>query len=127
MISACNRCPIKSIARFLDNLLKPLVDSHTRATTVSNGNEFIHRLVPYDITHLLPKTRFVTYKVKDFYQLFSHRYLLDALGDFLTDVLPVGRHQNLTLNAIQELTSVVLRNNMFVYQNHIYRYVKGSP
>lgn len=126
-VSSCYRCPIKAVAQFLDDLLQPLLQNGTRATTVSNGSEFIHRLVPYDASHLLPTTRFVTYQVQDFYQLFSHRHLLDALGDFLHHLLPVGRHQNLTIDALLELASFVLQNNVVIHGDRIYRYIKGSP
>ncbi|CAF1245909.1 unnamed protein product, partial [Didymodactylos carnosus] len=100
---------------------------YAQSTTLSNGADFIRRLVDYDKHDLLPKTRFATLKIKNFYNMIPHDRIIEALGQFLSDTIVIGREQNLSIETIQQLTQLVLRNNVFTYNDTIYRYVKGSP
>jgi hypothetical protein len=128
MISSSNRCPIQQLAHLLDDLLRPLYDNRCQSLTLSNGADLIQRLVEYEGRQLLLQgTHFVTIKVHNFYNMFSHDRLIEALGQFLSDVLVIGRHQNLAMDTILQLTEVVLKNNLFTYNGNIYRLVKGSP
>ena len=60
-------------------------------------------------------------------EIVSHERIIDALNGFLSQVLITGRHKNLTIHTIAQLTELVLRHNIFTYKGHIYRYVKGGP
>jgi hypothetical protein len=126
-ISHCNRCPIQPLAHFLHEFLRPLYESHTQSTSLSNGADLIEKLVRHCHDVLLPHTRFVTLEVRQVYLLVSHQRIVDAVGHFLSSVLTTGRHQNLSIDTVQRLVELVLRNNLFTYQGYVYRHVKGSP
>lgn len=126
-ISSCRRCPIQPLASYLDNLLRPLYENHRQTMMVMNGMDFIGKLARFNEYSLLPRTQFSTFKIIDVYMRVSHDLLDQALGRFLVNVLTGNRHQNLTIETIQQLTSLVLRNNIFTYDDHLYRYIRGSP
>jgi hypothetical protein len=128
MISSSEHCPIQPLAHYLDELLRPLYDSYAQSTTLSNGTNFIDRLLDYEKNGLLlPTTRFVTLKVCNFYTMIPYDGIIEALGHFLSNVLVTGRRYNLSIDTIQQLTELVLRNNVFTYNGKIYRHLKGSP
>ena len=89
----------------------------------------MQRLDQYGIQEdsLLPKTKFVAFHINDLYNRMEHSRILTALNRFLVHPVVNGRHQRLTSEAIEVLTSLVLRHQFFIYQNKIYRYVQGSP
>jgi hypothetical protein len=107
MISSANRCPIQPLAHFLDELLRPLYETYTPSTTLSNGADLIDRLVDFE-EELHPMTNFATFKIDNFYNMVSHERIIAALGQFLSDVLDIGRHQHLSIETIQELTGFSL-------------------
>ena len=53
--------------------------------------------------------------------------ILTALNQCLVNPVNEGRHQRLTSEATEELTKLVLQNNIFTYNGKIYRYLKGMP
>ncbi|CAF4287103.1 unnamed protein product, partial [Rotaria sordida] len=121
--------PIYTLATYLNQLLRPLFDNFSRSTTFLNGGDFIQKLQYYciQLDLLLPKTYFATFKIHDLYTKISHSALLEALNIFLMNPLVNGQHQKLSSDAIQELTAIVLRNNVFSYNGKIYRFIKGGP
>ena len=125
-MTSFSRSPIQPVAQYLQELLRPLYDTHTQSTTIVNGADLIERLIRHCDYILLPHTRFVTIKLHNFYTQMSHTGISGAVGRFLTSVLTVGRHQNLAIDTIQQLVGLFLRNNVCTYQGHIYRQVKGS-
>ncbi len=127
MTSSSSRCPMKSLADFLNNLLQPLYDDHTRSTTLSNGASLIERLVDYNETGLMSRTQFVTIKIDNFYNMIPHDGIFAALGRFLSKVVHGSRYNGLLFETIQELTNLYLNNNIFTYNGNIYRYIKGAP
>jgi hypothetical protein len=126
-MASFSRSPIQPLSQYLYELLRPLYDSHTQSTTLLNGADMIERLIRHCDYILLPKTRFVTIELRNFYMQMSHDRIIEALGRFLTSVLTGGRHQSLSIETIQQLAALVLRNNIFTYRGHIYRHVAGSP
>ncbi|CAF1429918.1 unnamed protein product [Rotaria sordida] len=128
-LSSCQHCPIYTLATYLNQLLRPLFDNFSRSTTFLNGGDFIQKLQYYciQLDLLLPKTYFATFKIHDLYMKISHSALLEALNIFLVNPLVNGQHQKLSSDAIQELTAIVLRNNVFSYNGKIYRFIKGCP
>ncbi|CAF4344760.1 unnamed protein product [Rotaria sordida] len=95
-------------------ILRPLFDNFSRSTTFLNGGDFIQKLQYYciQLDLLQPKTYFATFKIHDLYMKISHSVLLEALNIFLVNPLVNGRHQKLSSDAIQELTAIVLQNNV---------------
>jgi hypothetical protein len=69
----------------------------------------------------------VTFQIHNLYTRISHTDILTALNRFLVHQAPHGHIQGLTVNAIKELTTLVLHNNIFTYNGIVYRYIKGSP
>ncbi|CAF1417810.1 unnamed protein product [Rotaria sordida] len=128
-LSSCQHCPIYTLATYLNQLLRPLFDNFSRSTTFLNGGDFIQKLQYYciQLDLLLPKTYFATFKIHDLYTKISHSALLEALNIFLMNPLVNDQHQKLSSDAIQELTAIVLRNNVFSYNGKIYRFIKGGP
>lgn len=126
-ITPSRYAPIKPLAYYLDDLLRPLFESSTQSTLVLNGMDFIGKLAHFDEYSLLPQTIFATFKVIDVYMRVSHDSIGQALGRFLTHALTGNRLQSLTIETIQELVGLVLRNNLFTYNDHLYRHVRGSP
>ncbi len=53
--------------------------------------------------------------------------ILTALNRFLIQQAPDGHVQGLTINAIKELTELLLRNNIFTYNGTVYRFIKECP
>ncbi|CAF4902866.1 unnamed protein product, partial [Rotaria magnacalcarata] len=71
--------------------------------------------------------QFATFKIHDLYSNISHKELLEGLHTLLVNPLIIGRHDRLSNDAIVQLTSIVLRNNYFIYQDQIYRFARGCP
>ena len=71
--------------------------------------------------------QFLTFKIHDLYTNISYKELLEALNTFLVNPLIMGRYQRLSIDSIVELTSIVLPNNYFIYQDSIYRFIEGCP
>ena len=122
--------PIQTLATFLDQLLQPLYEKKSQPTAFLNGADFIRKIQHYCIQQgtLRPQTNFVTFEVHNLYSTVLHPDILTALNRCI--VIPVNeglRHQGLTSDAIEELTGVVLRNNTFIYNGKVYRYLKGLP
>ena len=126
-ISSCRYSPIKPLASYLDDLLKPLYENHTQTNNVVNGMDFIGKLAHFDEYIMLPQTIFATLKIIDIYSKVSHDRIEEALGRFLSNALIGNRLDNLTIETIQQLVRLVLRNNIFTYSDHLYQHVKGSP
>ncbi|CAF1220272.1 unnamed protein product [Rotaria sordida] len=128
-LSSCHHCPIYILATYLNQLLRPLFDNFSRSTTFLNGGDFIQKLQYHcvELGLLIPEIYFATFKIHVLYTKISHSSLLEALNIFLVNPLVKGRHQKLSSDAIQQLTAIVLRNNIFSYNVEIYRFIKGGP
>jgi hypothetical protein len=74
-ISSCTHCPIRPLADYLDEVLRPLYDDNTQSTTFANGADFMQKILIYD-HHL--------------YAMVSHDRIIEAVGQFLSSVLTVG-------------------------------------
>lgn len=129
MISSSNHSPIQPLAKYLDQIFRFLLKGFAPSITLMSGADFIKKLNYYvrEADALLPKTHFGPFKISNLYTMASHDRMLVALGEFLRKVLPSGRHLNLSIDTIMQLTELVLHKNVFTYNGHIYRHVKGSP
>ena len=128
-VSSCRHCPIHTLATYLERFLQPLFKNFSQSTTFLNGHDFIQKLQYYCVQQdsLLPITNFVTFKIHNLHTEASHADILTALNRFLDKEFVTGRHHRLTMDAIEALTAIVLRNNVFSYNGKIYRHIKGSP
>ena len=94
-----------------------------------DGNDFIQKLQYHCLQgdSLLPLTKLVTFQVHHLHTRVSHADILTAVNHLLTHPLAENRYQRLNSEAIEMLTSLFLENNVFSYNEKIYRHVKGSP
>ena len=100
-----------------------------QASAVQNGGDFIQRLDQFcnQPNNIKAGTYLVTLEIPELYSQVSHQSLIMTLNDFLHTQTVNGRFDRLTVTALVELTHIVLRNNLFVYQQKIYRYMQGCP
>ena len=127
---SCLYSPINELARFLDRLLRPLVEDACRSTIFPNGADFIRQLKAYVTStqgRFHPQTLLATFQIRDFYFGLSHDRILDSLGRFLVKKLPGNRLENLTIITLEYLTELFLKNHFFYYNHVIYHCRKGSP
>ncbi|CAF3329341.1 unnamed protein product [Rotaria socialis] len=127
--SSYQHSPIQRLAQYLEPLIRSLFDNVCRSTTVLNSHDFYTKFFQYWMqqTDSTERIKFATFKIHDLYSNISHRELLEALYSLLVHPLIIGRHERLSNEAIVELTSIVLRNNYFIYQDQIYRFARGCP
>ncbi|CAF2056870.1 unnamed protein product [Rotaria magnacalcarata] len=121
--------PIQYLVQYLEQLIQSLFNTICHSTIVWNGNDFHTKLNYFWMQQTHPKTNihFATFKIHDLYTHIPHRELLQALNTFLANPLIIGRRQHLSNDTIVELTSFVLRNNYFIYQDSLYRFIQGFP
>jgi hypothetical protein len=128
-MSSCRHSPIYTLATYLEELLQPLFENFSQSTTLLNGHDFIQKLQQYcsQPDALVSTTNFITFKIHNLHTRVSHTDTLTALNRFLRQAFVTGRHHIFSIDAIEELTALVLRNHVFSYDEKIYRYIKGSP
>ena len=128
-LSSCLRCPIYTLATYLEGVLRPIVDKAFQATAVSNNGDFVQKLDYFckQANHVTDQSSLATFEVIDLYANVPHDALLTVLSRFLHAQSLTGRLETFTIDAFQQLISLVLRNNLFVYESNIYRYMRGCP
>lgn len=121
--------PTWKIAKFLNKILRPFVDDILRSTTFRDEIDFIRKLNNYaNIDHRLRSTTlFCTIKIKNFYALDSHENMIEVVEYFLRDHLVTNKLGQLTVLTIKNLLHIFLYNNIFCYNEQIYKFKKGSP
>lgn len=118
------------LARFLDQLLRPLVRCYSQAVTFINGADFLRKLhehIQNKKHQFHPKTMFIRASICNFHTLLPHGHLLIILKDFLLQHVAAPSIENISINTIIRLTAIFLHNNRFYYDGKIYRFAKGSP
>ena len=117
------------LARFLDKLLRPVIERQAQATTVRNGADFLRKFNEYiEPKHRFqPGTYFITINISNWSTMVEHGSMLITMRDFLNQSLPTPFLENISVNQIVQLTSLFLHHNRFYYDNKIYRFMKGSP
>lgn len=118
--------PTTGISKFLDKLIRPLFNLHTRSTTIIDGVDLIHRLEAYTSSgYLKSTTYFCTFDITDLYTMLPQEESLDILTEFL---LQHGYHKvkGIPIDAIRKLARIVIRENVFVYEKKFYRQTIGG-
>ena len=128
-LSSFQSCPIYTLDNYLDQLLRPLFENYSQSTTCLHGGDFIHKLQYYCTQQglLRSTTSFVTFEVVNLSTDLLHSTLVQTLNKFLLNRTVTGRYDKLSIEVIEELISIVLRNLFFIYKGKIYRYIKGLP
>ena len=115
------------VSRFLDLVLRPLFDRVTKHTTFVNGIDFVRQLEQYrDHSYLLPTTLFITFDVQDLYTMIPRDGAIDALRRFLSKYYVGARHNNMTINSIIQLASLVLDTNCFAFEDKYHQQIRGG-
>lgn len=127
--SSYQHSPIHRLAQYLEQILRPLFDNTSPSTIAYNSHDFITKFKHFRLQkgHQQNQMHFGTLKILDLHMHASHQHILEALNSFITNPLFIGRHPHISNDAIVQLTSIVLRNNYFRYQNGIYRFTQGYP
>ena len=118
--------PTSGISKFLDRLLRPFFDKHVRSTTIIDGVDLIRRLEIYVANgYLKPTTYLCTFDITDLYTMLLQEESLDILTEFLLqhDYYKV---QGVPIDAIRKLARIVIRENVFVYENKFYPQTIGG-
>ena len=117
------------LARFLDRLLRPIVQIETQSTMFKNGADFIRKLNRHteNPCRFHEKTVFILITVFNFHMMIPHGIMLITLTDFLHRCLPTPEIEDISVNRIIRLTALFLHYNRFYYDHKIYRFAKGSP
>ena len=109
--------PTENISKFVDFHIKdyvPKIDSYVKDTT-----HFINILQDYELE---PGDLLVTLDVKALYTNIPHAEGLQALNETLTN----NNHQNPPPWALVRLADLVLKNNMFQFNNKFYLQNQGT-
>ncbi|CAF4058019.1 unnamed protein product [Rotaria magnacalcarata] len=84
--------PTTGISKFLNKLIRPVLDKHARSTTIIDGVDLIHRLEAYTTNgYLKSKTYLCTFDITDLYTMLPQEESLDILIEFL---LQHGHQEN---------------------------------
>ena len=76
---------------------------------------------------LHPWILFATFDVSDLYTtMLPHDGTIAALGRFLTEYTSDHKLKGMSMDTIIRLTQVVLNNNIFIYDDKLYRQIKGG-
>jgi hypothetical protein len=129
------------LARYLQQLLRPLLFKNMMRTIFVNEMDFIQKLNSHTTTakeyHLKPTTLFATIKIMNFDTMDTHQNMIMQLLYFLNNhlasnniiykTLKTGKpNQTISIEKIQKLTKLYLENNIFFYNGKIYGFSKGS-
>ncbi|CAM4847498.1 unnamed protein product [Rotaria magnacalcarata] len=115
--------PTTGISKFLDKLIRPIFDKHTRSTTIIDGVDLIHRLETCTTNgYLKPKTYLCTFDITDQYTMLPQEESLNILIEFLVQH-GYQKVQNIPIDIIRKLALIVIKKNVFVYEKKFYRQV----
>jgi hypothetical protein len=118
--------PTTGISHFLDKLIRPLFDKHTRSTTIVDGADLVHCLNEYVIDgRLKPSTLFCTVDITDLYTMLPQEESLNVLCEFLTEH-GYRKVNGISIDTIRELASLALTENAFVYDKKFYKQIIGG-
>ena len=115
------------ISRFLSRLLQPIYDQVTCSKTFIIGVDAIHAVEEYVKKGLLqPNTLFATLHINDLCTLFPHERAVQALQRFLNEHVLDGQIQGISIQTIMDLVRLILRNQLFIYDDKLYRQTQGG-
>ena len=126
---AAYESPTWLLGRFLDRLLRPKTRVAMQRTGIDNETDFALKLHHFYQQERIwtSKTLLATIHIKNYYTIASHSSMAEILGYFLEDNLARNVIENLTIVHLKNLVQIFLYNNIFVYDNKIYKFIKGSP
>ena len=118
--------PTTGISKFLDQLFRPLFDKHVRSTTIIDGVDLIHRLQTYVTNGYLKSTTYLcTFDITDLYTMLPQEESLNVLTEFLLEH-GYQKVKGVPIDAIRKLARIVITENVFIYENKLYRQIIGG-
>ena len=120
------RAATTKISKFLDQIIRPMFDSKCRQTTIIDAASLIEDLRKYQQRNLLkPSTLFCTFDIHNLYTMLPQDESLNILVEFL-HVHGYRKVKGIPLDTIRKLASIVIKENVFVYEKKFYRQVIGG-
>ena len=118
--------PTTGISKLLDKLIRPLFDKHVRSTTIIDGVDLIRRLETYAASGYLKSTTYLcTFDITDLYTMLPQEESLKILTEFLLEH-GYNKVKGIPIDAIRKLARLVIKENVFVYGNKIYKQTTGG-
>ena len=118
--------PTTNISKFLDRILRPIFDDKCAATTIIDGAHLITAIKTYvDKSLLKPSTLFCTFDIRNLYTMLPQEEALNIMIEFL-HLHGYRKVKGIPLDSIRKLASIVLKENVFVYGNRIYKQTTGG-
>ncbi|CAF4964931.1 unnamed protein product [Rotaria sp. Silwood1] len=115
-----------NISNLLDEIIRPIFDSKCSTTCIIDGASLIKELIKYTKRGLLkPTTLFCTIDIRNLYTMLPQEEALNILMEFLHEH-GYKKVKGIPLDSIRKLASIVLKENVFVYDNKIYKQVLGG-
>ena len=103
----------------LDQLIRPLFDKHVEQTTFIDGVQLIRRLELYVQLGLIKSTTHLcTSDVTDLYTMLPQDKSITVLKRFLSH-FNYQHVRGMTIAAIGSLASILLMENVFIYEKNI--------
>ncbi|CAF4266377.1 unnamed protein product, partial [Rotaria sordida] len=116
----------RNISQFLDKIIRPIFDEKCASTTIIDGTSLIKELLKYIKKGLVkPTTLFCTFDIRNLYTMLPQDEALDILVEFLR-FHGYTKVKGIDLETIRQLAAIVLKENVFVYGNKIYKQVLGG-
>ncbi|CAF4744289.1 unnamed protein product, partial [Rotaria sp. Silwood2] len=116
-----------NISNLLDEIIRPIFDSKCSTTCIIDGASLIKELIKYTKRGLLkPTTLFCTIDIRNLYTMLPQEEALNILMEFLHEH-GYKKVKGIPLDTIRKLASIVLKENVFVYDNKIHlSYLAGG-
>ena len=120
------RAPTTKISNFLDEIIRPIFDNKCSTTAIIDSASLIKELDKYTKKGLLKSsTLFCTFDIRNLYTMLPQEEALNILVEFL-HVHGYRKVKGIPLDAIRKLASIVLEQNVCVYDKKIYKQVLGG-
>jgi hypothetical protein len=120
------RAATTNISKFLDKIIRPIFDDKCKETTIIDGAHLIEELHKYIKRGLFKSsTLFCTFDIHNLYTMLPQEEALDILVEFLREH-GYEKVKGIDLDTIRILASIVLQENVFVYDRKIYRQTIGG-
>ncbi|CAF3367311.1 unnamed protein product [Rotaria socialis] len=118
--------PTTNISDFLDEIIRLIFDSKCGSTSIIDGASLLKELYKYTKKGLFKvSTLFCTFDIRNLYTMLPQEEALDILIEFL-QVHGYTKVKGISLDTIRILASIVLRENVCVYNNKIYKQTLGG-
>jgi len=120
------RAPTRNISKFLDELLRPIFNDKCKTRTIIDGAQLITELLNYTNKGLLkPTTLFCTFDIHNLYTMLPQDEALNILVEFL-HAHGYRKVKGIPLDTIRKLASIVIKENVFVYNKKFYKQTTGG-